>query len=317
MHGPLAIAGLMLLLALLGGSWTFVREPRSRALDARLDALMQDTALGLSGELRSIRVRPRRRYGFGALLEKFLKLRPDIPEVNPLPWPLVLVIGAVAGAVASFGLRFIASQAVALLGGVFVALYAAREIYQWQAERFARALFEQLPDAIELLVSAVSAGLPVTAALRHVAIAAPSPSREQFAKAIAEIEIGRPIDAALAQVHERSGVVEYAILAMTVGLQAEGGGRVSESFENLARIIRERVTVKKRAIARASEARLGGWVLAILPVFFALAISVVKPGYLHPFVVEPAARRLLGIGVILLLIGIVTMRAIIRWSVNE
>lgn len=315
MSGMILLGLALLLAGCLAAVWIFLREPRARALESRLDALSEHDVE--TTEEASIRIAPQRRFGTGVLIEKLLYLRMGVKEVNPVPWPFVLLGGALIGVFADFALRLITSGNIALPASVFVALFASRTFYQMEADRFSRALFEQLPDVIELLVSSVSAGLPVGGALRHVASSAPSPTREQFAKVWAEIEIGRPVDAALVQIFERSHVVEYAILAMTVGLQAQSGGRISESFENLSRIIRERVSVQKRAFARASEARLSGWVLSLLPIIFAFIISVVHPGYLRPFMVDPAARRLLGLAVILLLFGIFTMRGMIRWSTSE
>lgn len=311
------IAGILLLVVSGGSIWLLVADTQQRALAERLAARSAVDDTSFEENLPSIRIAQPTTNFFLRLLHRLLKLRAGVREINPIPWPLVLVIGGGVGFAAMLALEFIAPSIVATLGGVFVAWFVTREIYRWEADRFAKKLFMQLPDAIELLVSAVSAGLPVTAALEQIAKGMPEPTGGEFRKVVAEIAVGRPADEALTGIYERSQVIEYAILAMTVGLQIHGGGRVAESSENLARIVRERVTVASRAMARSSEARLSGWVLSCLPIFFAIAISVLHPGYLHVFVTNDTARLLLGIGVILLLFGIVTMRGIIRWSLNE
>ena len=311
------VAGVLLAFGLLGSLWLLIQDARRRALSERMTLLARADRGAGGAELPSIRTHRRELSRAFRMVARALRLRPDVQEVNLLPWPLVLLAGAAVGAAAFVGLQVIASMRIAVPAAVAAALFAARGIFQWEADRFSMALFGQLPDALELLVSAVSAGLPVTAAFRQIAAEMPSPTREQFGKVVAEIAVGRPADAALVEVFERSGVVEYAILAMTIGLQTQGGGRISESAENLGRIIRERVTVAQRAHARAAEARLGGWVLSGLPVVFALASSAVNPNYLRVFTADPSATRLLGIGVILLIFGIVSMRSIIRWSLSE
>lgn len=315
---PAVIVAILILIIVTGGSlWLIVADAQQRVIAERLAARAAVGGVPDEEDLPSIRLAQEKTTFLAGSLRRALNLRPTTPEVNPIPWPIVIVIGIGIGFAAVLVLDLAFPRFVALPGGVFAGWFMTKEIYRWEAERFGNKLFKQLPDAIELLVSAVSAGLPVTAALEQIARGMPEPTSGEFRKVVAEIAVGRPADEALTGIYERSQVVEYAILAMTVGLQMRGGGRVAESSENLARIVRERVTVASKAMARSSEARLSSWVMSGLPVFFAMAISVLHPGYLNVFVTNPSARMLLGVGIVLLLFGIVTMRAIIRWSLSE
>ena len=178
-------------------------------------------------------------------------------------------------------------------------------------------MYHQLPDVIELLVSAVSAGLPVTSAFSQVAKQMPPPTSGEFTIVIADLTVGKPIGQALMRIFERTNVPEYAFLAITVGLQSEIGGGISESIQNLAQIIRDRRTIAERAEARASEAKLSGNVLAVMPPIFAVLMSVIHPGYLDVFVTDLSARKLLVVAVLLLGFGIIVTRQIIRWSIKD
>jgi tight adherence protein B len=202
---------------------------------------------------------------------------------------------------------------IALIGG-----YALiRGFFAWETDRYKQKLFDQLPDVIELVISAVSAGMPVGTAFAQVARDVSAPTSDELSHVMADIAVGRSLDQAIMRIFERTRVAEYAILATTIGLQSDTGGRISESMENLGRIIRERQTVAERAKARASESKLSGNILAVMPIIFGGMMSVINPGYLSVFITNPSATRLLVVAVALLVFGILLMRYIIRWSLRD
>ena len=54
---------------------------------------------------------------------------------------------------------------------------------------------------------------------------------------------------------ERTGLAEYRFFATAIGLQAQTGGALSETLENLADVIRRRLALQARGHALSSEAR--------------------------------------------------------------
>jgi tight adherence protein B len=57
------------------------------------------------------------------------------------------------------------------------------------------------------------------------------------------------------KLHERAGLPEYAFFAVTIGLQAQTGGSLVETLQNLQDLVRKRVALSKRGKALAAEAR--------------------------------------------------------------
>ena len=80
-----------------------------------------------------------------------------------------------------------------------------------------------------------------------------------------EVAIGQPLEGALWKLYERVGLPEYAFFAVTIGLQAQTGGSLVETLQNLQDIVRKRVALSKRGKALAAEARMSAMILGALP----------------------------------------------------
>jgi tight adherence protein B len=124
--------------------------------------------------------------------------------------------------------------------------------------------------------------------------------------------IGRPVEAALIRLHERTGLTEYAFLAVTLGLQSQTGGSLAETLDNLADTVRKRVAMAKRAKALAAEARMQAGMLVVLPFIAAFAMSMIQPFYLAAFTENPTGQRMAMVGLFLMLLGLLTIRWLIR-----
>src|SRR6202012_3066643 len=198
----------------------------------------------------------------------------DLPLAHVVRPPLVFVPGALVGwgTLRLFGV--LVSWAVALLAAAAAGYGAIRMIFGWEIARYRSKLTAQLPDTIQLLVSATRAGLPVSESFRTLARAAVSPTKEEFQRVEAAMALGDTQDEALLALHLRTGVAEYGIFAVTIGVQARSGGRLAETIQNLADTVRERLGVTGRAKALASEARVSAIIMGSLPFISGTLMSV-------------------------------------------
>jgi tight adherence protein B len=115
---------------------------------------------------------------------------------------------------------------------------------------------------------------------------------------------------------QRTGLPEYQFFATALSLQAQTGGGLTETLENLADVIRKRVALRSKAYALASEARASSMVLAALPFVSGLGLAVLSPDYVGVLVFEENGRNLLGIAALSLATGVLSMRIIIRTSLK-
>jgi tight adherence protein B len=233
----------------------------------------------------------------------------------PLAWWLVLPLALVFA-------RLLVALAETLFGDVawlafpVVWLLSIRQFYSWCEKRRLLTLFEQFPDALAMLVRAVRVGIPVTEGMRNIATDAPDPTGREFTQVVDQITLGVTLDQALHALADRNQLPEYGFFATALALQSETGGTVGETLERLADVIRKRVNLREHSRALASEARTSIMILAALPVFTGVALSLINPDYISALFVEPQGRRIFTLAVASLCTGIVTMRTIVSRSLS-
>jgi tight adherence protein B len=197
------------------------------------------------------------------------------------------------------------------------AFFLVRALFRWESGRYQTALFRQLPDAMSLILRAIRAGLPMGEALANVARELSSPSREEFGQVVNNIAIGQPVDTALFGLAERSGLTEYYFFAVTVGLQAQTGGNLGETLENLADMVRKRVAMAGKLKALTAEARVSAIILAVLPFAVGGVITLISPGHLDPLFETDFGFRLLLVGGTLLVIGLLIIRGLLKSALKD
>jgi tight adherence protein B len=304
-----AVSGLMLLCLLLAVI-ALRQSGDGGPLRARLRGLSPLSEAAPT--LPSIRVARSRHGQLSTRLLRLIRFDPDLPQARSLPWPVVATLVGAAGVVG----YLMAADRIGRPLGVAVAFInaalAARTIFAWQHARYANAVFQQIPDALGLMVRAIRAGLPLAEALRGVAREISSPTREEFSRVAGEMAIGRPVEEALVSLSRRTGLTEYAFLAVTLGLQSQTGGSLAETLDNLADIVRKRVAMAKRAKALAAEANMQAGMLVVLPFVAALAMAFIQPFYIQTFTENPTGQTMAVVGLVLMLFGLLTIRWLIR-----
>lgn len=197
----------------------------------------------------------------------------------------------------------------AALGGFFLVprFLALRD------QRKADAAFaELLPDAVDMVVRMVRAGLPVGAAMRAVGDESDRPLSTIFASVADLAELGVPLPDALADMGESVGNADFRFFGVAVALQQSTGGNLALTLETLSEIVRKRRAVRLKAWAATAEIRMSAIVLAAIPFFVVGALLVVAPGYLAPLINDPRGNVIIGSALFGLGAAIVSMRAMLR-----
>ncbi len=314
---PLWYPVIVLFVVLIGAIVGLIVDNRNTKLRLRVEALVPHEDEQHAAEVASIRVARPSRLRTRRVLAALFRMPMDLPAAHVVNPRIVVLLGLLAGLVAAFGsVRFI-DWAYAIPLGITAGLAATRAIFAWEWNAYQKALRQQLPDTIEMVVSAVRAGLPIGDAFRGVAQEMPAPTKGEFARVVAEMAVGTSADAALLHVHERTRVTEYAIFAVTISVQNRSGGRLVESVQKLAETVRYRLAMQMRAQALAGEARVSAIILGSLPFAAGAALSAIRPGYLDPLFDDPRGNRLVVIAAIGLFLGIMTMRRMIRSATAE
>ncbi len=245
------------------------------------------------------------------IVAKLLRMPLDLPLAHVIRPFWVFVIGTlIASAVGSCG-HFLVSESTSTVVGIVVWVAVTRGIFSWEITRYRTKLVTQLPDAVQLVVSATRAGLPVSEAFKVISAEMPSPTRDEFIRVEAGMAVGDTPDQALLALFRRTGVPEYSIFAVTIGVQARSGGRLAETMENLAETIRERLAIMARAKALAGEAKVSAVIMCLLPGISGLVMSIIQPKQMAFLFTDPRGQGMLTFGITTMTIGILTMRQLI------
>jgi tight adherence protein B len=187
------------------------------------------------------------------------------------------------------------------IGTVFGALIPVAWIVRAQHKRLS-AFESQLPDSIDMLVSAMKAGYSFQAARKFVADEVGQPLGPEFGRFYDEQRLGVEVRVALIALQDRIDSTDLKMFVTAVLIQRETGGSLGEVLQNIADLMRQRVAMRDQQETLTAEARLSAKLLAILPVVVFAALSVLSPEFMRPLLVSPLGQlMLLGSGVSVML----------------
>lgn len=226
-----------------------------------------------------------------------------------------LLFSAVTGAVA-----FIVFQP--LTGSLLAALAAAAvlgslpvvRVYRRRAARMA-SLQRQLPDALDLIARALKAGNTFAGGMRMVADEFADPIGPEFAITLDEINFGMDTEKALHNLMERVDSLDLKFFVVSVNIQRETGGNLSEIIGNTAALIRERFKIHGRIRILSAEGRISAIVLLAMPFAAAGALYMIKPDYMTPLFTEPLGQLMVKSALASMTIGYFVIRRMVNFKV--
>jgi tight adherence protein B len=150
-----------------------------------------------------------------------------------------------------------------------------------QAKRL-RMFQEQLPDAIDMMVSAMKAGYSFQAAMKFIGEEVPTPLGPEFARFYEEQRLGMEVRTALLQLQDRIESLDLKMLVTAILIQRETGGNLGEVLDKISGLMRQRQALKGEIETLTAESKLSARILGSLPFVVFIAINVLNPGFMKP-----------------------------------
>lgn len=200
---------------------------------------------------------------------------------------------------------------------LFVALFAPIPYFyvRYRKGRRMKAFAEEFPDALDLLVSALRAGLSFTAAMQIVSEESPEPVRGEFAVTVDEQGLGLDFRESLLNLTRRVDSLDLRFFVTAVVLQRETGGNLAEILENTARLIRDRFRILGDIQTFTAQGRLTGLILLCLPVGIGVFTFIMTPDYFRPMIANDGGRMALWIAAGMQVLGGLVIRKIVNIKV--
>jgi tight adherence protein B len=243
-------------------------------------------------------------------LERFERLRLQANATYPLGFfillSLVLGLGFFSvGTLLSLGtLNALVMGAVALC----VPYLYLRSKRKKRMEKFER----QLPEALDLIARSLRAGHAFTSGMKIAVEEFDDPMGPELDETLDEINYGVSVQDALRSLALRIDCSDLKFFIVSVILQRETGGNLAEIIEGISSLIRERFKFQGKVRTLSAEGKLSAVILVGLPFFVVIALSFMNPNFLNILISEPSGRKALGIAGIMMFIGIIIIKRMIR-----
>ncbi|HUR16086.1 MAG TPA: type II secretion system F family protein [Candidatus Limnocylindrales bacterium] len=202
--------------------------------------------------------------------------------------------------------------------GVVIGYWVPRFWLNRRKAKRLKAFNSGLADTITLLANSLRAGSSFLQSVEMVVREAQPPISTEFARVIREVNLGLPLEEALANLQRRVKSEDLDLMTTAISIQHSVGGNLAEILDTIAFTIRERVRIKGEIKTLTAQQRMSGYVVGFLPVALVLIMSVIAPTFMEPMFRKPpellglpAGLFILGLGGIMMLIGFVLIRRIV------
>ncbi|MCX5909464.1 MAG: type II secretion system F family protein, partial [Deltaproteobacteria bacterium] len=173
----------------------------------------------------------------------------------------------------------------------------------------------QLPEALDLMARALKSGHAFTGGLKMVADEMDDPIGLEFAKTLAEINVGIDLQVALKNFSQRFECPDLRFFVIAVIIQRETGGNLAEILGNISHLIRERFKLHGRIRVLSAEGKFSAIVLIALPFLVATLLSFVNPDYLGVLMTDPIGHFMVGFALVMMVLGILVMKKMVAIKV--
>jgi tight adherence protein B len=154
---------------------------------------------------------------------------------------------------------------------------------------------EQLPDALQVIASALRSGHSFAGALAVVVESASEPMKSEMQYVVAAEQRGVPLQQSLGVVAERMASRDVDQIALVAELQREAGGNAAEVVDRVAETVRERFDLRRLIQTLTVQGRMSRWIVSALPIVIILVLQVENPHYLHPLLASTAGKVVFGL----------------------
>jgi len=240
-----------------------------------------------------------------------LKRMLDQADLHITPSRLLMfsVMAGMLGALASSVLTVLIP--LIILVGLVCASIPFVHVWWCRRKRF-NAFLEHLPDSLDLMSRALSAGHAFSESLHMVSMEMPEPIATEFRKAYEEQNLGLSVKLALENLTQRMPLLDLKMCVVAILIQRETGGTLAEILEKVAYTIRERFRILGDLKTLTTSSRMSAWLLCALPIIVALAVTMLNPEYMSVLWTDPRGHYLIALALFMQISGMLIVRKILR-----
>ena len=170
------------------------------------------------------------------------------------------------------------------------------------------------PDAVDIIVRGVKAGLPLLDCLKMITVEAPEPLKSEFRAIVDTQAIGMPLGEACGKLYDQMPVPEANFFGIVISIQQRAGGNLAETLGNLSRVLRDRKKMKAKINAMSQEAKASAGIIGCLPLAVMTLVYISSPQYISLLWTEPLGRLMLAGSAFWMFCGVMVMKKMINFD---
>lgn len=226
---------------------------------------------------------------------------------------ITCAIVGVGGAVVYLLMGYPAIGAIPV--GVTVGFGLPRYVVGWLGKRRVKRFTKEFANAVDVIVRGIRSGLPVGECLNIIATESPEPVGGVFREIVESQKIGLTLNQALERAMEQMSTAELRFFGIVLSIQAQTGGNLADTLQNLSNILRDRKKMADKVKALSSEARASAMIIGSLPFLMTGLLYLVSPDYIELLFVDQVGQIMVLCGLGWMSIGVFIMKQMVNFEV--
>lgn len=296
--------------------WKSYKGPEARKIERRLQALSASF-----DNTKQAQLLKQRMLSQVPALDRLLLRLPRAQRLDKfilqggLEWTVskLLLSCATLGVISCMAVISFAHQSIfsAVISGAVAAAIPLLYVHRRRYSRLSK-LEQQLPEALDLVTRALRSGHAFSSSLQMIGEEMAEPIAGEFRIVNDEINFGVSLQQALNNLSQRVPITDLRYFVVSVLIQRESGGNLTEVLGNLSRLIRERLKLLSKVKVLSSEGRLSAWVLGLMPFILAGLMNLANPEFMAPLWKDPIGTTIIKYMLTLMAVGVFILRKIIK-----
>jgi tight adherence protein B len=173
---------------------------------------------------------------------------------------------------------------------------------------------DHFPDAVDVIVRGIKAGLPLLDCIKMIVSEAPEPLKTEFRLILETQAIGMPLGEACGKLYERTPLPEANFFGIVVAIQQRSGGNLSEALGNLSKVLRDRKKMKAKIQSMSQEAKASASIIGALPIAVMTLVYLTSPNYISLLFTNSVGHIMLVGSAIWMTMGVLVMKKMINFD---
>lgn len=165
--------------------------------------------------------------------------------------------------------------------------------YRFLVTKRRRDFENTFPDALNILMSAVTAGDSLMQAISYVGEVMHNPIGREFKLMGDRLKLGESPEVVLKRSCKNYPYSEFLFFTVTLRANIARGGQLKGVLARLIRVLVDARTLEKKKMAMTSEARISAKIVAAIPLIFMFILNQINPSNVDFVLHDPEGRVVL------------------------